>query len=179
MDGVEAVVAVVETEAYLGAGDPASHAATLKGVTPRNRAMFGPAGRVYVYRSYGVHWCLNVVTGAEGQGEAVLIRGVEPLSGLGVMERRRRGARPLGAGPGRAAEALGVTGALYGHDLRVPPLELLPGWVVPDSLVVVTGRVGVKKAPEWPLRFFVAGSPGVSRARPHRGDPHSLPDLLP
>ncbi|HSG46215.1 MAG TPA: DNA-3-methyladenine glycosylase [Longimicrobiales bacterium] len=168
---------VVETEAYLGPVDPASHAATRKGVTARNRAMFGPGGRAYVYRSYGVHWCLNVVTGRVGDGEAVLIRGLEPLEGIEVMTERRGGVRPLAAGPGRVAEALGVTAALYGHDLLQPPLRILPGWAVPDPLVTVTGRVGVAKAPEWPLRFLVTGSPGVSRGRAHPGDPSSLPTL--
>lgn len=168
---------VVETEAYLGPLDPASHAATRHGITSRNRAMFGPPGRAYVYRSYGVHWCLNVVTGKDGEGEAVLIRGMEPLEGLARMARRRGGILPLAAGPGRVAQALGVTEALYGHDLLRPPLQFLPGWAVPDGLVAVTGRVGVTKAPEWPLRFLVAGSPGVSRGGAHPGDPASLPTL--
>jgi DNA-3-methyladenine glycosylase len=137
--------------------------------------MFGPPGRAYVYRSYGVHWCLNVVTGGEGEGEAVLIRGLDPLAGEEVMSRRRSAKTPLAAGPGRVGQALGVTDALYGHDLTRPPLELLPGWTVPDGLVGTTGRVGVRNAPEWPLRFFVLGSPGVSRARAHPGDPTALP----
>lgn len=176
--GREAVAVIVETEAYLGSLDPASHAATRQGVTARNRAMFGPAGRAYVYRSYGIHWCLNVVTGAEGAGEAVLIRGVDPLAGEEVMAARRGGRRPLAAGPGRLAEALGIGPQLYGHDLALPPLEILPGWRVPERMVRVTGRVGVKNAPEWPLRYLVSGSPGVSRARCHPGDPSTLPDVL-
>lgn len=154
---------IVETEAYAGPGDPASHAATSSGVTDRNRAMFGPAGRLYVYRSYGTHWCLNVVTGAEGEGQAVLIRGMEPLDGFGVMSRRRGGRTPLAAGPGRLAQALGVTDALYGHDLREPPLRLLPGWTVPDDSVGVSGRVGVSAAAERLNRFYVRCSNGVSR----------------
>lgn len=166
---------IVETEAYLGPWDPASHTATVSGITPRNRAMFGPPGHAYVYRSYGVHWCLNVVTGREGEGEAVLIRGLDPLVGEAVMSRRRSGRAPLAAGPGRLGQALGITGALYGHDLSAPPLELLPGWEVPEDLVGTTGRVGVRNAPEWPLRFFVVGSPGVSRVRVHPGDPTALP----
>lgn len=172
--GREASGVIVETEAYLGPHDPASHSATRAGVTRRNRAMFGSAGRAYVYRSYGIHWCLNVVTGREGEGEAVLIRGVEPLTGLDVMAERRRNAEPLAAGPGRVGEALGIDAALYGHDLSLPPLRLLPGWTVPEHRVRVTGRVGVAKAPEWPLRFFVAESSGVSRARARPGDPSSL-----
>lgn len=168
---------IVETEAYLGSGDPASHAATRTGITGRNRTMFGPAGRSYIYRSYGIHWCLNVVSGEEGVGQAVLIRGVEPLEGMEVMRRRRTGRTPLAAGPGRLGQALGVTGELDGHDLTRPPLELLAGWAVPDELVVRTGRVGVSQAPEWPLRFLVRGSPGVSRARPHPGAPELMPPV--
>lgn len=154
---------IVEAEAYDGPNDPASHAATAAGPTERNRAMFGPAGRAYVYRSYGVHWCLNVVTGSAGEGQAVLIRGVEPLKGLEAMTERRGGKRPLAAGPGRLGAALGVTDALYGHDLRRPPLVLRAGWSVPDALVGVSPRVGVSKADDWPYRFYVRGSSGVSR----------------
>lgn len=161
--GERTVAVIVETEAYGGPDDPASHAATLRGRTERNRAMFGPPGRAYVYRSYGVHWCMNVVTGFEGVPQAVLLRGIEPLGGVEVMERRRDGARPLGAGPGRLCVALAITDALYGHDLREPPLVLRTGWRVADGAVGVSGRVGVSAAPDWPQRFYVRGSPGVSR----------------
>ena len=154
---------VVETEAYAGADDPASHAATVRGRTHRSRAMFGPAGHAYVYRSYGVHWCMNVVTGPEGVAQAVLIRGVEPVEGEDLMTRRRGGRTPLGAGPGRVCAALGVTDALYGHDLREPPLVLSAGWAVPDELAGVSRRVGVSAATNWPYRFYVRGSAGVSR----------------
>lgn len=153
---------VVETEAYLGPDDPASHAATRSGVTDRNRAMFGPAGRAYVYRSYGVHWCMNVVAGPPDSPGAVLLRGLDPLEGLEVM-RRRRGREPLAAGPGRLSEALGIDAELYGHDLSRPPLRLEPGWEVPDHLTGVSGRIGIRKAADRPLRYFVKGSPGVSR----------------
>lgn len=162
VDGVRAVGVIVEAEAYAGPADPASHAATRSGITARNRAMFGPAGRSYVYRSYGVHWCMNVVTGPVGEAQAVLLRGVEPLEGATEMARRR-GRAPLGAGPGRLCQALGVTGALYGHDLSQPPLQLVRGWHVPDALVGVSGRVGVSAAADWPYRFYVRGSDGVSR----------------
>lgn len=154
---------IVETEAYLGTDDPASHAATRSGMTPRNRAMFGPAGRAYVYRSYGVHWCMNVVTGPEGRAAAVLLRGMDPLEGLDTMARRRGRSADLGSGPGRLCQALGITDALYGHPLDRPPLRLEPGWSVPDEDVEVSPRVGVSKARDWPLRYFVRGSPGVSR----------------
>jgi DNA-3-methyladenine glycosylase len=161
--GHRTVGVIVETEAYGGPDDPASHAATVSGPTPRNRVMFGPPGRAYVYRSYGVHWCMNVVTGADGFAQAVLIRGVEPIEGEEVMASRRGRAAPLGAGPGRLCSALGISDELYGHDLREAPLRLEAGWVVPDEAVAVSGRVGVSAAGDWPYRFFVRGSPGVSR----------------
>ena len=156
---------IVETEAYQGPEDPASHAATRE-VTRRNRIMFGPAGHAYVYRSYGVHWCLNVVTGREGLAQAVLLRGLEALDGLEAMARHRGTMRHPAAGPGRLCQALGVTGALYGHDLDQPPLQLLPGWSVPDEGVGVSGRVGVGAAQDWPLRFFVRSSSGVTPGSP-------------
>ncbi len=130
--------------------------------------MFGPSGHAYVYRSYGMHWCMNVVTGAAGDPQAVLIRGLEPLEGEREMARRRGDRKPLAAGPGRLCEALGITGALYGHDLSHPPLVLAPGWAVADGDVEVSGRVGVRAAADWPYRFYVKGSPGVSRPHPPR-----------
>lgn len=163
VDGTEVSGVVVEVEAYIGPEDPASHAAARIGRTERNRSMFGPPGRAYVFRSYGMHWCLNVVTGPEGFPAAVLIRALDPLSGIEVMRRRRRGKEPLASGPGRVAEALGVTGALDGHPLQVPPLELLRGWQVPEDRVAVSGRVGIRQAAHWPLRFFLRDHPAVSR----------------
>ena len=164
---------IVETEAYGGPDDPASHAATRTGITRRNRAMFGPAGRAYVYRSYGIHWCLNIVTGPEGQGEAVLLRGLLPIEGLDTMKARRGGRVPLASGPGRLAQALGVDDALYGHRLNQVPLVLAEGSTVSDGDVVVTGRVGVSAAADWPLRFYVAGSSGVSAPSTRPSDPES------
>ena len=161
--GVTTVAVVVETEAYGGPDDPASHAATRSGVTPRNRPMFGPPGHAYVYRSYGMHWCVNVVTGADGDPQAVLIRGVEALEGVDTMARRRGGKLPLAAGPGRVCQALGIDGSLNGHDLCEPPLILSAGWDVDPSVVGVSGRVGVSAAADRLLRFYVAGSVGVSR----------------
>ena len=162
---------LVEVEAYLGSDDPASHAATRKGRTERNAAMFGPAGRAYVYLIYGMHWCLNVVTGEEGTPQAVLLRGMEPLSGVDVMATRRGRETELGSGPGRLCQALGVDGSLYGHDLQEPPLRILPGWIVTDARVSVTGRIGVRAAADRPLRFFVEGSRGVSPGRPVGAEP--------
>lgn len=161
--GARTAGVIVETEAYGGADDPASHAATRTGRTRRNATMFGPPFRAYVYRSYGMHWCVNVVTGAEGDAQAVLLRGLEPLEGGEHMGRRRRDRRPLAAGPGRLCEAMGIDGSLDGHDLSAPPLLLVPGWAVPDARVGVSGRVGVKMAAHWPVRFYVLGSSGVSR----------------
>jgi len=161
--GVRTVGVIVETEAYGGADDPASHAATRVGRTRRNAAMFGPPNHAYVYRSYGMHWCVNVVTGVEGDPRAVLLRGVEPLEGEDAMARRRHGRFPIAAGPGRLCEAMGIDGFLDRHDLSAPPLCLEPGWTVPTAQVSASGRVGVKVAAERLLRFFVVGSSGVSR----------------
>jgi len=163
IDGHRVVGVIVETEAYMGADDPASHASTRLGRTNRNRAMFGPPGRAYVYRIYGMHWCLNVVTGDDGDPQAVLLRGLDPLEGEDVMVERRGGRSPLASGPGRLCAALGVTGDMYGHDFALPPLQILPGWSLPDSLVERSGRIGVSAAADWPLRFFVRNGRGVSR----------------
>lgn len=165
---MEAVV--VEAEAYVGPHDPASHAAARIGLTYRNRSMFGPPGRAYVYRSYGIHWCLNVVTGEPGFPAAVLVRALDPIRGEEKMLRNRGGRTPLCAGPGRLTQALGVTGDLDGHLLDRPPLQLLRGWPVPDGLVSVSGRIGVRQAADWPLRFYLRGNSEVSRG-PHTSSP--------
>jgi DNA-3-methyladenine glycosylase len=160
--GVTVEGVVVETEAYTGPHDPASHGAARIGETHRNRSMFGPPGRAYVYRSYGIHWCLNVVTGEPGYPAAVLIRALDPIAGVSEMTLRRGGRMPLCAGPGRLTQALGVTGDLDGHSLADPPLQLLQGWRIPEGEVAVSGRVGVAKAADWPLRFYLRGHPEVS-----------------
>ena len=135
--------------------------------------MFGPAGFSYVYRIYGVHWCMNVVTGPEGEAGAVLLRGLQAIEGLDVM-KERRGREPLTTGPGRLCQALAVTGDLYGHDLRAEPLQLQAGWTVSRDLVGVSTRIGVSAAADWPYRFYVLGASGVSRhpggAIPSSGD---------
>lgn len=154
---------VVETEAYLGPQDPASHAAARIGRTQRNETMFGPPGRAYVYRSYGIHWCLNAVTGDEGHPAAVLIRALDPIAGKEEMLLRRGGRRPLCSGPGRLCEALGVTGELDGHPLSRSPLQLLEGWAVPEERITVSGRIGVSRAADWPLRFYLESNSEVSR----------------
>ncbi|NIQ56178.1 MAG: DNA-3-methyladenine glycosylase, partial [Gammaproteobacteria bacterium] len=128
---------IVEVEAYVGPHDPASHAAERIGRTNRNDVMFRDAGVAYVYFIYGMHWCLNVVTGVRDHPSAVLIRALDPLVGRDVMADRR-GRTPLASGPGRLCQALGVTGALNGHDLGEAPLRLLPGWTVEPGRIVAT-----------------------------------------
>jgi len=178
--GVEVEGVVVETEAYLGPEDPASHAAERIGRTPRNESMHGPPGRAYVYRSYGIHWCLNVVTGEEGFPAAVLLRALAIIRGQEQARERRGGREPLCAGPGRLSQALGVTGVLDGHPLATPPLELLRGWPVPDERVAVSGRVGIREAAHWPLRFYLLDHPEVSRGpRGGASTPLTLPGRPP
>jgi DNA-3-methyladenine glycosylase len=152
---------IVEVEAY-DQQDPASHA--YRGRTARNAAMFGPSGYAYVYRSYGVHWCLNLVCGEEGVPEAVLIRALEPTRGLD-LQRRRRGVedvRALCSGPGKLCQALGVTGEHDGLALDLPPFELVERSETPE---IATGpRIGVTLATELNWRYMNAGSPFLSRA---------------
>ena len=105
------------------------------------------------------------VRALRGLAEAVLLRGIEPVEGIDIVKARRSGREPLAAGPGRLCEALAITGDLYGHPLQQAPLELVSGWRVPDRLVGVSGRIGVSAAADWPFRFYVLGSPGVSRHR--------------
>jgi DNA-3-methyladenine glycosylase len=169
IDGLETAGRIVETEAYSGPHDPASHAAARIGRTLRNAAMFGPPGTAYVYRSYGVHWCLNTVTDRTGFPAAVLIRALEPITGLDAMRRRRcvpRRAiadRELCNGPGKLAEALGITGALDGHPLERSPLRIVTDATVASEEIVATARVGITRAVDWPLRFYVRGSRWISR----------------
>ena len=160
-----AIGVIVEVEAYTGPDDPASHAAARIGRTRRNASMFGPPGTAYVYLSYGVHWCLNVVTGAIGDPCAVLIRAVDPTEGLGVMAARRGRKQDLASGPGRVGQAFGITDALDMHDFSSPPLRLLPGWPAPPGSIDTTPRVGISRAQDWPLRFSVRGNDSVSRVR--------------
>lgn len=154
---------IVETEAYDGA-DPASH--SFRGRTPRNAAMFGPPGRAYVYRSYGVHWCLNLVCGQDGEGEAVLIRALQPTHGLAAMRARRglEDERLLCAGPGRLAQALAIDRSFDHLPLDAPPFALLaPQEGSPAPALVVGPRIGISKAAEVPWRFGEAGSRFLSR----------------
>lgn len=155
--GVRCAVRLVETEAYTGPEDEASHAAARIGRTARNDPMFGPPGRAYVYRIYGLHRCLNVVTGPEGFPAAVLLRAGVPIEGIDAM-RARRGPVPierLTFGPANLAQALGIDLTLNRHPLDRPPLWLEPDTVVPDACVRRTPRIGVTRAREALLRFVV------------------------
>jgi DNA-3-methyladenine glycosylase len=150
---------IVETEAYRP-DDPASH--TFRGPTPRNRAMFGPPGSVYVYRSYGIHWCVNFVC---LPGSAVLIRALEPKAGLSTMQQRRGIAEPrqLCSGPGKLCAALGIDIGVDGLMLDGPPLALTAA----EPLTTIAGlRIGITKNTEMPWRFGLAGSRYLSRRFP-------------
>lgn len=155
---------IVETEAY-DRDDPASH--TFGGPSIRNAAMFGPPGCAYVYRSYGIHWCLNFVCREAGHGAGVLLRALEPTHGLALM-RKRRGLddiRQLCAGPGRLGKALGIGPHFGGMRLDQPPFEVRPALaVMAQGQSIATGpRVGISKAVEQPWRFGLAGSRFLSR----------------
>jgi DNA-3-methyladenine glycosylase len=158
---------IVEVEAYRGEDDPASHA--FRGPTPRTRTMFGPAGHLYVYFSYGMHWCANVVCAPPGQAAAVLIRALEPIEGVEAMTAARPGARrpvDVANGPAKLCEALGITGVDDGADLVVGDraIQVLDdGTPAPDA-PGVGPRVGISVAVDHPWRWFDAGSPFVSRA---------------
>jgi DNA-3-methyladenine glycosylase len=154
---------IVEVEAY-DAEDPASH--SYRGPTRRNAVMFGEPGRLYVYRSYGIHWCANVVCGPPGHGAAILLRALEPTYGLDRM-RERRGvaeAQLLCSGPGRLTQALALTGAHDGADLSLPPFELVPPAHAPE--VERTPRIGISKAVDLEWRYVEVGSNRLSRKAP-------------
>jgi len=157
---------IVETEAYLGPGDPACHA--VFGRTERTWHLHGPPGIAYIYFIYGVHWCFNAVTREEGHGSAVLVRALEPVRGIELM-RARRGAKrdvDLTNGPGKLCQALGVTGALDGARLDRGSLRILAGDAVNDDAVDITPRIGITQAAEWPLRWLVRGNAHVSLGKP-------------
>lgn len=180
------VARIVETEAY-DQDDPASHA--FGGPSDRNAAMFGPAGHLYVYVSYGMHHCCNVVCGPDGFGSGCLVRAVEPLEGVGVMRELREAGRAgkahtgragkeqakrarkhplklrdLTNGPGKVCAALGIDKALYGHDLTVEPLVLDFTPLLPGETIGCSPRVGISKNADAPKRYFIEGNAFVSRA---------------
>ena len=158
VDGVGGVI--VEVEAY-DQDDPASHG--FRGQTTRTASMFGPPGVAYVYRSYGIHWCLNLVCAEEGRAEAALVRALQPTSGFETMRRRRglEAERALCSGPGKLCQALGITRAYDGLPLDEPPFVLRAREAEP---ALATGpRIGITRAVEHPWRYGLAGSPFLSR----------------
>lgn len=146
-------VTLTEVEAYAGGDDPASHA--FRGPTPRNASMFGPAGTLYVYRSYGIHWCANIVAGAVGDPSAVLLRGGIPTLGADVMAQRRGRPTHLADGPGKLCQALGIDGDDDGGSVVDGPVRLLTGRGVAGT-VIATPRIGVSRAADRPWRYVVA-----------------------
>jgi DNA-3-methyladenine glycosylase len=158
---------IVETEAYLGAHDPGSHAAT-KGVTQRNRVMYGPPGTVYVYFTYGNHHMLNLVCEARGTAGAVLLRALEPLVGEELMEARRGGRRraELANGPGKLTAALGVDLTDNGVQLGSGRLHVYAGMRLAPECIASTGRIGLGAGHDLPYRYYESTSPFVSRGRP-------------
>jgi len=167
-DGPRLAARIVEVEAYRGADDPGSHA--YRRQTPRNAVMFGRPGHLYVYFSYGNHWCMNAVAGPGGQPHAVLLRAAAPLAGVDTMRERRTAARrdrELCAGPGRLGQAFGIDRSHDGLDLVRGPIRIVDDGVAPPVEPGVSRRIGLApgKADERPYRFYVEGDDNVS-ARP-------------
>ncbi len=165
-------VRLVEVEAYAGDEDPGSHG--YRGETPRNRVMFGPPGYLYVYFTYGMHWCSNVVCGETGWASAVLLRGGAPVEGIEIMRDRRHAARrdrDLASGPARLTQALGITGAQNGTDLVRGALRVVDDGVPPPSRPGRSTRVGLNagRGDEHRWRWFVRDEPNVSPGRPSGG----------
>ncbi|HVZ49845.1 MAG TPA: DNA-3-methyladenine glycosylase [Gemmatimonadaceae bacterium] len=164
VDGVRCRARIVETEAYLGEHDAACHAAA--GRTARTDVLYGAPGVAYVYFVYGMHWCANAVTRREGLPSAVLIRAAEPVEGIAAMRSRRGAAvrdRDLTSGPGRLCAAMGITGrAHHGRPLWRGGIRILEGMPVRRRDILVTPRIGVNVAADWPMRFLVRGNPWVS-----------------
>jgi DNA-3-methyladenine glycosylase len=162
----EVACRITEVEAYDGSGDPGSHA--FRGPTPRNAVMFGPPGHLYVYFTYGMHFCCNVVCGPEGTASAVLLRAGQVVDGLEVARERRPAARhdrDLARGPARLCQTLGIAAEANGHDLTAAPLTLAPA-AEPVGRVLTGPRVGLRQAADRPWRFWVADDPTVSTYRP-------------
>lgn len=161
LDGERVLARIVETEAY-DQEDEGSH--TFRGPTPRNEVMFGEPGHLYVYFTYGMHHCCNVVTGDAGHGSAVLIRAIEPVEGIELVETRRGMAGPAATnGPAKLCQALDIDLTLNGHDLRTEPLRLLEGTLDSGETVRRTTRIGITKAADRVRRFLVDGNRYISR----------------
>ncbi len=165
LEGELLIGQIVETEAYVGEGDPACHAA--RGKTPRNAVMYGPPGHAYVYFIYGMYHCLNAVTEREGFPAAVLIRALEPVFGVETMKRLRhtRNVENLTNGPGKLCQAMAIDRRLNGADLCGSDLTIVPGHPVDLSRIRATSRIGIRKGTEHLWRFFLANSPWVSHPR--------------
>ena len=164
-DGIASGI-IVETEAYLGEHDLACHA--VAGRTARTEALYGPPGTSYVYFIYGMYWCFNAVTRAEGLPSAVLVRALEPLDGVALMHKRRsrvKNAVDLTNGPGKLCTALGIVGSMSGKGLQRKPLVIRAGESVPDRDVMVTTRIGITRSADWPLRWIVKGNKYVSKGK--------------
>ncbi|MBN1927935.1 MAG: DNA-3-methyladenine glycosylase [Chlorobiaceae bacterium] len=163
--GVVSKARIVETEAYLGEGDEACHA--WRGMTGRNRAMFGPPGHLYIYFTYGCHFMMNIVSEPEGRAGAVLLRAMEPLEGIGRMRERRQMADALAlmSGPGKLAQALGIGPELYGTSLLGETCWLEDAPAIPPELIGTSPRIGISRSTELPWRKFVTTSPHVSKTR--------------
>jgi DNA-3-methyladenine glycosylase len=144
---------IVETEAYLGIGDLASHSAA--GITARTQVIFGEPGHAYIYLNYGIHECLNIVAETKGVAGCVLIRALKPVDGIEQMRERRKGAKDLTGGPGKLSQALGITRALYGADLTAGPLTLHDLGLTPE--ILTTKRIGITKSEDLLLRFLAEG----------------------
>lgn len=162
LDGHKLVGKIVETEAY-SQHDAASH--SFKGITPRTEVMFGPAGILYVYFTYGMHYCMNVVAGKPGEGTAVLIRAIEPLEGETIMMRKRDGKAGIEItnGPAKTCQALSIDRTWNGHDLRETPLQLLLQQPLAQDQIMQTTRIGVTQAQDVPWRFYIRGNRYVSK----------------
>lgn len=153
---------IVETEAY-SQDDVASH--SYRGETPRTKVMFGPAGHLYVYFTYGMHYCCNVVTGPAGHGSAVLIRALEPLEGQAAMSDNRGGhqGETITNGPAKLCQALGIKAGLNGHYLHKAPLKLVMETPIAQADIVQTTRIGISRGQDVPWRFYIRGNSYVSR----------------
>lgn len=157
---------IVETEAYLGEHDLACHAAV--GRTARTAPLYGPPGIAYVYFIYGMYWCFNAVTRAKDEPSAVLVRAIEPIEGIPLMQRRRPRVKrlvDLTNGPGKLCLALGITGEHTWHSLQRPPLVIRRGESTPDDRVAITPRIGITQWADAPLRWIVADNPYVSKTK--------------